>query len=112
MKKYAYAIPLLFVTTLAFARHHHHHNHTDGVAAFGNNCEVLLCMSGKLEGDAQATCQSANQRYFSVQVYTPFFNPEATARLRETLLEACPGSATSQADIEAITNRFGRLMND
>ena len=110
MRKSVIFILLAMASAPAFAKHHKHW-HTDGVAAFGDNCEVLICMTGKVQGDTQAGCQTVNQRYFNVRVFTPYYNAEATSSLRESLLNTCSGIASNEQNVKAITQEFGRLPN-
>ncbi len=88
------------------------HNHTDGLNQTGDPCEMLTCMAGKLQGDTQSGCQPVNQRFFNVRVFTPYYNPEATARLRQTILNTCDGAVINKDNLEAIIERYGRSFQE
>lgn len=101
-------IAVLAATTAEAKRRHH----TDGLGQVGDTCEMLVCMDGKVQGDMQPDCQPVNQRFFNVRVYTPYYNPEATARTRQGVLNQCPGAAENQAAVTAIIERFGRSFQE
>lgn len=88
------------------------HNHTDGLNQTGDPCEVLTCMTGKLQGDMQTGCQPVNQRFFNVRVFTPYYNPEATARLRQTILNTCDGAVINKDNLEMVIERYGRSFQE
>lgn len=112
MKTKIIVLSLILFSASALARHHKH-NHTDGVGDVGDPCEVLTCMTGKLQGDTQPACQSVNQRYFNIRVFTPYYNPEATAQMRRTVaLMACSGSVENSDNVEAVTQRYGRSFSE
>jgi hypothetical protein len=100
---------MLALTPAVFAKKR---NHTDGVGQVGEPCEVLTCMAGKAQGDNQPACQSVNQRFFNVRVFTPYYNPEATARLRQSILNTCPGAAVNKNTLEMIIQRYGRSLQE
>ncbi|WLS81220.1 hypothetical protein Q3V30_22420 (plasmid) [Erwinia pyri] len=104
-------VPLLLslISAPVFAKKH---NHTDGLDQTGDPCEVLTCMTGKLQGDMQAGCQPVNQRFFNVRVFTPYYNPEATARLRQTILNTCEGAVINKDNLEMVIERYGRSFQE
>ncbi len=104
-------IPVIFsiLTTPALAKKHHH---TDGLNQTGDTCELLTCMAGKLQGDTQSACQAVNQRFFNVRVFTPYYNPEATARVRQSVLNTCEGAAINKDTLEIIIQRYGRSFQE
>lgn len=102
-------VVMLALAPSAFAKKRHH---TDGVGQVGEPCEVLMCMAGKVQGDMQPGCQSVNQRFFNVRVFTPYYNPEATARLRQSILNGCSGAAVNKQTLEMIIQRYGRSFQE
>lgn len=104
-------VPLVLavLTTPALAKKH---NHTDGLNQTGDPCELLTCMAGKLQGDTQPACQTVNQRFFNVRVFTPYYNPEATARLRQSVLNTCDGVVINKDNLEMIIQRYGRSFQE
>ena len=115
MKKTTLAILLLSValaapSAMAFGKHKKHH--TDGLNQVGDTCELLTCMAGKLQGDTQPACQPVNQRFFNVRVFTPYYNPEATARLRQSVLMRCDGAVENGDNLEAVIERYGRSFQE
>ena len=104
-------VPLVLavLTTPALAKKH---NHTDGLNQTGDPCELLTCMAGKLQGDTQPVCQTVNQRFFNVRVFTPYYNPEATARLRQSILNTCDGAVINKDNLEMIIQRYGRSFQE
>lgn len=88
------------------------HNHTDGLNQVGDPCLLMTCMIGKLQGDTQPACQPVNQRFFNVRVFTPYYNPEATARLRQSILTRCVGSVENRDNFEAVIERYGRSFQE
>lgn len=104
-------VPLVLavLTTPALARKH---KHTDGLNQTGDPCELLTCMAGKIQGDKQPACQTVNQRFFNVRVFTPYYNPEATARLRQGILSKCGGAVINKDKLEMIIERYGRSFQE
>ncbi|WP_227632637.1 hypothetical protein, partial [Klebsiella pneumoniae] len=78
----------------------------------GDPCLLMTCMIGKLQGDTQPACQPVNQRFFNVRVFTPCYNPEATARLRQSILTRCVGSVENRDNLEAVIERYGRSFQE
>ncbi len=104
-------VPLVLavLTTPALAKQH---NHTDGFNQTGVPCHLFSCMAGKLQGDTQPACQTVNQRFFNVRVFTPYYNPEATARLRQSILNTCDGAVINKDNLEMIIQRYGRSFQE
>jgi len=73
-------------------------------------CAILLCLSPKFGMPPPATCIPVRAPYFEIRVYTPKFNPEATAQARKQQLLTCYDGRL--VDIERATMRYGRLYND
>ncbi|WCE16359.1 MULTISPECIES: hypothetical protein [Enterobacterales] len=103
------ALVFSFMSAPALAKKHHH---TDGLNQVGDQCLLMTCMTGKLQGDTQPACQPVNQRFFNVRVFTPYYNPEATARLRQTILMQCEGSVENADNLEAVIQRYGRSFQE
>lgn len=93
-------------SAMAFGKHKKHH--TDGLNQVGDTWELLTCMAGKLQGDTQPACQPVNQRFFNVRVFTPYYNPEATAGVRRSVLQSCEGAPINKDTLEMIIQRYGR----
>lgn len=96
----------------AMAWGHHKKHHTDGLNQVGDTDQMLVCMAGKVQGETQAACQPINQRFFNVRVYTPYYNPEATARVRQGVLNTAKGAAINQEAVTAIIERYGRSFQE
>lgn len=92
--------------------HHHKKHHTDGLNQVGDPCELLTCMAGKLQGDTQPACQPVNQRFFNVRVFTPYYNPEATAQVRRGVVQSCEGAPINKDTLEMIIQRYGRSFQE
>lgn len=115
MKKTTLAVLLLSgilaaPSAMAFGKHKKHH--TDGLNQVGDTCELLTCMAGKLQGDTQPACQAVNQRFFNVRVFTPYYNPEATARVRQGIFSSCEGTPVNKGTLEMIIQRYGRSFQE
>lgn len=114
MRKYkVFIVTLLLMTvstsTLAFGKKR---KWTEGLDNAGEPCEVLICMSGKLDGTMQPDCTAVNQRFFNIRVFTPYFNPEATARTRQSFLNTCQGAVENRGTLEMVIQRFGRSFQE
>ncbi|HFI3729200.1 TPA: hypothetical protein ACGP6H_004775 [Escherichia coli] len=103
------SVILAVLSSPAFAKKRHH---TDGLNQVGDTCELLTCMAGKLQGDTQPACQPINQRFFNVRVFTPYYNPEATARVRQSVFSSCEGTAINKDELEMIIQRYGRSFQE
>lgn len=98
-------------SAMAWGQHKKKH-HTDGLNQAGDTCELLTCMAGKLQGDTQPACQPVNQRFFNVRVFTPYYNPEATAGVRRGVLQSCEGATINKDTLEMIIQRYGRSFQE
>lgn len=72
-------------------------------------CQAVLCLSPGPEGPP-AECQSIRAPYFQIQIYTPVYNPPATALARQQYLMS--GCGQMAAQIAVITQKYGQLMVD
>lgn len=72
-------------------------------------CSVFLCMAAVSGfGAPSAECASPIGVFHAIQVWSPAFNPPATAAARRTYLMTCPGaSVPNQAVLEAIIGQWG-----
>lgn len=104
-------VPLVLavLTTQALAKKH---NHTEGLNLVGDPCELLICMAGKLQGDTQPACQTVNQLFFNIRVFTPYYDPEATALLRKSILNICDAGVINKGTLEMIILRYGRSFQE
>lgn len=104
-------IPVILIVLaspgLAKKRHH-----TDGLNQVGDTCKLLTCMAGKLQGDIQIACQPINQQFFNVRVFTPYYNPEATASVRQGVLSSCKGTGVNKNILAMIIQRYGRSFQE
>jgi hypothetical protein len=103
-------VPLVLavLTTPALAKKH---NHTDGLNQTGDPCELLTCMAGKLQGiHSQPVRQLISA--FSMSGFYPYYNPEATARLRQSILNTCDGAVINKDNLEMIIQRYGRSFQE
>lgn len=96
------AVLMTALTSPAIAR-----TRVKGLGSAGDPCEVLVCMAGKLQGKQQPGCVPVNQRFFNIRVFTPWYNPPATARTRQTFLNTCQGAAINHATLMMIIQRYG-----
>lgn len=97
------AMPLLLLCSSAFAQDN----------SPSDPCLAFTCMAGKLQGNEATSgtdCISGRQSFFSIKIFTPFYNPEATAAARRTYLSTCPSTSVSEnkATLEMIVQRYGR----
>ncbi len=68
-------------------------------------CEIVLCMYGKLTGNSQSECKSAEKEYFSiVEKKKKKFSPSRTAKKRLEKLNECPSPENDK-----INNKFGTM---
>ncbi|PPU75273.1 hypothetical protein XcuCFBP2542_15055 [Xanthomonas cucurbitae] len=74
-------------------------------------CSVFLCMAGVSGPDAGAPgpeCTASIAAFHAIQVWSPAFNPPATATARRTYLMTCPGVVpVNQATLELIISKWG-----
>lgn len=76
-------------------------------------CTVYLCMAG-MSGSGTTGgpgCAGAVATFFSIQVWSPWFNGPATAMARQTYLMSCPGATTgtNAAIMSAIISQWGQV---
>ncbi|KPN07063.1 hypothetical protein AN651_10700 [Xanthomonas arboricola] len=79
-------------------------------AQAGDPCSVFLCMASMTAPSKPAgpTCAAPIATFHSIQVWSPAFNPSATAAARRTYLMTCPGVVpVNQATLEAIIAQWG-----
>ncbi|RYE43282.1 MAG: hypothetical protein EOP24_29180 [Hyphomicrobiales bacterium] len=72
-------------------------------------CTVFLCMASVSGfGIPSPGCAAPIAVFHSIQVWSPTFNPPATAAARRGFLMACPGATVpNQAILEAIIGQWG-----
>ncbi|WP_330208476.1 MULTISPECIES: hypothetical protein [unclassified Pseudomonas] len=72
-------------------------------------CSVFLCMASVSGfGTPSPQCAAPIAVFHTIQVWSPAFNPPATAAARRTFLMTCPGAtAPNQAILEAIIAQWG-----
>ena len=73
-------------------------------------CESLLCLYGLQNHSKNPACLPAINKFFSIQVYTPAFNPAATAVAREKFLNQCPEAYKLEKFIAKIIVQYGMIM--
>lgn len=73
-------------------------------------CSVFLCMAGVTGSGASASpeCAAPIGAFHAIQVWSPAFNPPATAAARRAYLMTCPGVVpVNQATLELIISQWG-----
>lgn len=72
-------------------------------------CSVFLCMAGVSgPGTPSPECTAPIAAFHAIQVWSPAFNPPATAAARRTYLMTCPGVVpVNQATLELIISQWG-----
>jgi hypothetical protein len=71
-------------------------------------CNAILCLGGLLEGTSGGpACAALTADYFAIQIWSPLFNPPATAAARQAYLSSCPAGPETPPVIAAITATFG-----
>lgn len=78
---------------------------------------AFLCMAGKLQGNAATSgldCVKGRQSFFEIRVYTPYYNPGATAAARKVFLMTSPMTsiAENKTTLELIIQRYGRSFQE
>ncbi len=69
-------------------------------------CVVVLCLAGKMEGgDGGPGCTPAEQIYFNIRVFDPYYDPGATSAARMVYLEGCATEHLGQK--EAVNAMYG-----
>lgn len=73
-------------------------------------CDAYVCLNN-LPGQMPSVCSGYRAPYFAIRMYTPYYNPQATAKAREAWLRAgCP--TMMPALVTKITQRYGPLFSD
>ncbi|MBS7777349.1 TrbM/KikA/MpfK family conjugal transfer protein [Acidovorax sp. CCYZU-2555] len=74
-------------------------------------CSVFLCMASVSGfGTPTPACAPPIAVFHSIQIWSPAFNPSATAAARRAFLMACPGAAVpNQPILEAIIAQWGYI---
>lgn len=81
-----------------------------GLASAQALCATYLCLNNT-PGQVPSQCAPLRAPYFAIQVWSPAFNPPATAAARQTWLVAgCP--TADPRYIANITKTYGRLPTD
>ncbi|WP_218539992.1 hypothetical protein [Xanthomonas euvesicatoria] len=72
-------------------------------------CSVFLCMASVSGfGTPSPQCTAPIAAFHAIQVWSPAFNPPATAAARRTFLMTCPGaSVPNQPIVETIITQWG-----
>ncbi|MBO6037672.1 MAG: hypothetical protein J6P29_03825 [Acetobacter sp.] len=73
-------------------------------------CQSLLCLYGLQNHSKNPACLPALNKFFRIQVYTPFFNPVETAVAREKYLNQCPEAYTVEKFIAQIIAHYGMII--
>ena len=72
-------------------------------------CQSLLCLYGLQNHSKNPACLPAINKFFSIQVYTPIFNPVETAIAREKYLNQCPEAYTVEKFVQKIIAQYGMI---
>lgn len=81
---------------------------TPATKAHGDACSAIICMFGMVAGGNGASeCASSTAEFFAIAVYTPYFNPPATANARRAFLNGCSNGVEVQ--IDSIIALFGSV---
>ncbi|WAH64599.1 hypothetical protein [Xanthomonas hortorum] len=73
-------------------------------------CSVFLCMASMVAPSTPAgpACAAPIATFHAIQVWSPAFNPPATAAARRAYLITCKGAVpVNQATLEAIIGQWG-----
>ena len=73
-------------------------------------CQSLLCLYGLQNHSKNPACLPAINKFFRIQVYTPSFNPAATAVAREKYLNQCPEAYTVEKFVQKIIAEYGMII--
>ncbi|WP_407214000.1 hypothetical protein [Enterobacter kobei] len=76
----------------------------------------FTCMAGKLQGNEATSgpdCVMGRQSFFEIRIYTPYYNPGATAAARK-ISSTCPMTTISENKntLELIIQRYGRSFQE
>ncbi len=73
-------------------------------------CDAYVCLNN-LPGQMPAVCSTYRAPYFAIRIFTPQYNPSATAKAREAWLRGgCP--TMMPALVSKITKRYGKVFAD
>lgn len=77
------------------------------------SCMAFLCMAGELQGSHGGDCEAGRQSFYSKRVFSPFYNPPATAQLRNQFLSTCPSASYGQnrAILAGIIEHYGMVFS-
>lgn len=79
-------------------------------ASAAESCESLLCLYGLQNHSKNPACLTPLNRFFSIQIDTPFFNPVLTALAREKYLNQCPTAYTVEKFVQKIIAEYGMII--
>jgi hypothetical protein len=82
-------------------------------AQAGDPCTAYTCMASVSGfGSPTPSCAAGYAAFFSQQVWSPHYNPPATAARRMGFLMGCPGADTpgNAAILTAIINMWGQVL--
>jgi len=69
-------------------------------------CVAVLCLAGKMEGgDGGPGCIAAEQIYFNIRVFDPYYDAGATSAARMLYLQGCATEHLGQK--EAVNAMYG-----
>ncbi len=69
-------------------------------------CVAVLCLAGKMEGgNGGPGCVAAEQIYFNIRIFDPYYDPAATSAARMVYLQACAKEHLGQK--EAVNAMYG-----
>jgi len=84
---------------------------TPARAQVGDPCSVFLCMASVTGvGTPTPECTAPIAAFHAIQIWSPYFNPPATAAARRSYLLTCTGvttAPTNQAILEKIIAKWG-----
>ena len=79
-------------------------------ASAAESCESLFCLYGLQNHSKNPACLTPLNRFFSIQIDTPFFNPVLTALAREKYLNQCPTAYTVEKFVQKIIAEYGMII--
>lgn len=77
-------------------------------------CMAVICLSN-LPGAIPQQCQSARKSYFTIQIWSPYYNAPATAEARDVFLRTCPfisSMGSVEPSLNYIRTRYGMYQSD
>lgn len=72
-------------------------------------CAQVICLMNEA-GQVPPGCMMTRQEYFSIQVWSPYYNSSATKEARGAFISSC--TTARQSDIQQIQNKYGESMMD